>query len=355
MKRVVFLTNALALGGAEKVFIEESSELQRRGYDVHMVLLFRLGERAKDTNSPVPVQVIGMRSVFDVRGFVRALRMVRNLKPDVLYTTLNEANFVGRLIACMLPRATLLTRESNTADSKPLLYKLGDIFFGLRSSTIIAVSDAVGRSVTAYAPHLASRIRTLYNATAVLPDTASTGSDSAHESVRLLTVGSLTEKKDHAVLVKAMKYLPPQITLTIAGGGSLRKELEALAYAEEVADRIVFTGLLQPERVAELYRSHDLFVLPSKREGCPNVVLEALSYQLPVVAFDIPGMSEFVQPQWGIVVSTRNPKEFAAAIEKLITSPVEVRRKMGHAGAAHIAGEHTMHTHIEKLMQLFSY
>ena len=89
-----------------------------------------------------------------------------------------------------------------------------------------------------------------------------------------------------------------------------------------IADRVIFTGLV--DNVDEYMKSSDLFVFLSKREGCPNVIIEAMSTGLPVIALNISGVTEDIICDGidGIIVSEENPKIIATVIEKIIKNRV---------------------------------
>ncbi|MBI5645187.1 glycosyltransferase family 4 protein [Candidatus Kaiserbacteria bacterium] len=344
MKRIAFVINSLVLGGAERVFKLETEELRARGFDVHMILLFRRGELSIGLPTE-NVHVLQVSSVFDVSGLLRFRSILRRLRPTIVYSTLNEANFASRLAALFLRGVRVFTREANMADVKPAIYKLSDIVLGFRSEKIIAVSSAVGASLIRYAPHLKNRIVTLYNPVRLPPPAERTPS----EKLRILTVGSLTPKKDQEVLIRAMQALPETTTLTIVGAGAWREHLDRLVVELNLGKRVYFAGLIPHEEIDQVYRAHDIFVLPSKREGCPNVILEALSYRMPVVAFDIPGMKEFVKPGWGLFAARRTPEALRDVILSLVPS-AQKRIGMGTAGFKHVSEHHALHVHVRDLI-----
>ena len=121
------------------------------------------------------------------------------------------------------------------------------------------------------------------------------------ESIELLYVGDLAEEKGIGGLAEAVARragvrnadASPRLRLNIAGGGALRPTLEALASAAPAALRLL--GRLDPAALARWYRASDLLVLPSKGEGAPVCVQEALSSGLPVVATDVGGVGELVR------------------------------------------------------------
>ncbi len=347
-KRVAFLINSFALGGAESVFISQINELYERGWEVHAVTLFTPGARIGELRVPQErVMNIGARSIFDFGALRRLSALCREHKIDVLYTTLNETNTFGRCVKIFSPRLSLVTREANMADIKPVLYKFVDIALGFTSNAIIAVSHAVADSLCAHAPWLSRRMRILYNGIQLPTESPAR----VFAGTKLLTVGSLTPKKDQAILIDAMKELPREYTLTIAGEGKERRALEARAAS--LGSRVSFLGAVAPARVEELYRTHDLFVLPSQREGCPNVVAEAQRAAMPVVAFDIPGMHEFVDEQCGALVQERTAPALAHAIRG-VTASLERIRELGVAGFQKVRADREDGQQLQKLIDILS-
>ncbi|MFP4190746.1 MAG: glycosyltransferase family 4 protein [Candidatus Hydrogenedentota bacterium] len=98
------------------------------------------------------------------------------------------------------------------------------------------------------------------------------------EVLRVLAVGRLIPRKGFDTLIKAARDLS-DISVTIAGEGPEEDNLRALADGLEVH----FAGVVPPEDMPELYRQHDVFVLPSANEGMSNAMLEALASGLPLV------------------------------------------------------------------------
>ncbi len=339
-KTILFFINALAVGGAEKVFIKQAEALEKSGWNVHFALVFREGELRSNLTIPKEnVHVLGMRSIFDISGYFRARTLIAKVRPAIVYSTLNEANAIARILSLISPRFKLISREANMADIKPMIYKALDILLGFRSSVVIAVSGAVRDSLAAYAPYLKSRTRILYNSV-VVPDQITARDWPRGGEVRLLSVGSLDAKKDHEVLVRSMQHLPERFRLTIIGKGKLESHLKSVAEEMGVKGRIDFKGTVSPKDMPAQYAAHHLFVLPSKREGCPNVVLEAYASALPVVAFNIAGMNEFVTESAGILVSERTPQALASAIEQITKSDENLQR-MGKAGYELVKSQYT--------------
>ena len=137
----------------------------------------------------------------------------------------------------------------------------------------------------------------------------------------ILAVGRLHPQKSIDVLIKAFAALPPEMShwhLIIVGEGDLLNELTYLANFHGVANRVIFTGRIDDP--LPYYRSGAIFALPSRHEGMPNALMEAMNYEMPVIVSDAsPGPLELVEHnQTGLVVPVDNVESLAQAIEQLI-------------------------------------
>ena len=172
------------------------------------------------------------------------------------------------------------------------------------------------------------------------------GSDPA-APLRLLCVGRLVAKKGHDDLIEAVAALPPDLHwhLDLIGSGEMRRALEAQVAARGLSGRVRFRGsLAQPDVVAAM-RAADLFVLPTKpapggdRDGLPNVLMEAASQALPILATAFAGTPEFLTDGLhGVLVPPGAPALLAAALRHLATSPA-LRRRLGEAARLRLVQE----------------
>lgn len=145
----------------------------------------------------------------------------------------------------------------------------------------------------------------------------------------LLSVGSLIPRKGHDLVIRALTALP-DCTLTIAGSGPLRHELERLARTLGVNNRVHFQGEVPHARLPDIYRAADMMVLASEREGWANVLLESMACGIPVVATNVNGTAEVVcSPAAGRLAAQRSVAGICDAIEALrraMPSREETRR-----------------------------
>src|SRR5690606_13088623 len=125
----------------------------------------------------------------------------------------------------------------------------------------------------------------------------------------LIKVARLVELKGHARLLEVIKQLPQNYSLTIAGDGPLRNEIEEQINKLDLQKRVKMLG--EVSNVERLIAQHDLLVLSSFTEGFPNVVIEALSVGTPVVTFRVGGVSSVVIDGFnGYIVEQGDLEEF---------------------------------------------
>jgi len=183
------------------------------------------------------------------------------------------------------------------------------------------------------------------------------GTDPA-DPVRLLSVGRFQPKKGVDVLLRALARVSAPVTLTLVGYGPAEPALRRLAAALGVDGRLAWTGPLDHPSVRALYRESDLFVLAARiaadgdRDGLPNVVVEALSQGLPVVATRVAAIPEIVADGVnGRLVPPEDPAALAAALEGLARDPA-ARRRLGAAGIRAVAQGWDVEAGVDHLVAL---
>jgi len=143
------------------------------------------------------------------------------------------------------------------------------------------------------------------------------------EGRRVLVVGHLIERKYPlwAVLVSAPVLRPPD-RLAFLGRGPLAEAVRARAAVLGVAERVELCGEVAPEELARHYGACDVLLLTSRREGRPNVVLEALASARPVLATEAGGTAEVLGPLApALLARTREPGELARRLSALLAAP----------------------------------
>lgn len=157
----------------------------------------------------------------------------------------------------------------------------------------------------------------------------------------ILSVGRFCEKKGFPYLIEAC-YLLKQVGMpfrcAIVGYGSLEEVLRQQISKLDLSEQITLVGQLTQDQLVDYYQQADLFVLPclvtddGDRDGIPNVLLEAMAMELPVISTDISGISELVSTNYnGVLVPEKDELSLAQALETLMCQP-ELRTTLGKAG-----------------------
>jgi GalNAc-alpha-(1->4)-GalNAc-alpha-(1->3)-diNAcBac-PP-undecaprenol alpha-1,4-N-acetyl-D-galactosaminyltransferase len=166
-----------------------------------------------------------------------------------------------------------------------------------------------------------------------------TGGAHAPSLPSFLTVGRLVWDKAQDVLLDAFALLDGELKewqLAIVGDGRMRDTLRAQATSLGVASRVHWHGIVQDPHA--FYHAANIFVLPSRVEGTPNALLEAMSCGLPVIVSDgAPGPLELVEDGvTGLVVPVNNAGALASALSRL-ASDGELRSRLGEAARARVS------------------
>lgn len=196
-----------------------------------------------------------------------------------------------------------------------------------------------------------------------VPDTPRMPRDgsNADEPVTLLSVGRLVEKKGTDVLLDALALLPRELhwKLVHVGGGPLRREMAQRAASLGLGDRIEWRGAMAQGELLTLYRSADLFALASRiaqdgdRDGLPNVLMEAQSQSVPVVATDVSAIHELViDGETGVLVPPQDPRALADALLALMQDPAR-RHALAEAGCARVRAEFGLQGNLDRLAAKF--
>ncbi len=355
MKKILLIINSLGVGGAERVFVSDVNHLHKSGYDVSFVVLY--GENKDNPllhDIDIPnekIYCLKGSNIFDAKVYLNLWKVIKKIDANIIYSTLNDAIFISRIVSIFSPKVFLVTREANTTEFKSLSHKIADIFMNWRANVMAVVSEQVKNSLVSYQPWCKKKVEVIYNGVSI-PNYESKYLDTKTD---ILCVGSLTKKKNHIMLLDSVLKIKknfPKVILKIVGDGVLRKSLEEYVLKNNLSENVTFLGKIEYSEVVNLYKESGIFVLSSDQEGCPNVLLEAMSYGLPCVATHVGAVGEIIDSDlFGIVVPRREPTLFANGIEKLLTS-VATRQSVGLAGRDQIIKHFSIEVHMEKLKDI---
>ena len=147
-------------------------------------------------------------------------------------------------------------------------------------------------------------------------------------TVNLILVGTIYKRKGITLLIKALKYIRTMdFILNIIGSYDKNhkyyQKIIRLVKRYKLEDKVKFWGRLSDEELMGKYQSSDIFVFPSLYEGFGIVLVEAMSFGLPIIAFNNSAMTYIVKNGYnGILVPNKNTKKLSKAIQKLLQDDI---------------------------------
>lgn len=295
--------------------------------------------------SGIPVSVLWERSRFDKNVSRQLIAHIRSLQPQFVQTHSVKSHFLYSRIRKEIDRPWIAFHHGYThEDLKMRFFNRLDRFSLPKATAVVTVCGAFARDLQRYGI-LGTRIQVLHNSLdaawanrqGVLEKATRIKSDLTREGEAplLLCVGRFSNEKGHAILLEAVELLRASLKeqgktstfkLILVGDGLLRQSLEQRVRNRNLESLVLFAG--QKGDVRPYFAAADVLVLPSLSEGSPNVLLEAMSAGLPIVATDVGGVSEMVSDgDTALVVPPSSPSELAKALEKLLYNP-ELRQRL---------------------------
>jgi glycosyltransferase involved in cell wall biosynthesis len=180
--------------------------------------------------------------------------------------------------------------------------------------------------------------------------------------IRLSAMGRFVRKKGYDYLLEGMRIIKDSglaFRLTLAGDGPALGRLQRLVRVLGLWDRVSFPGFLPYDRVSELFRSTDIFLMPSvvhpsgDRDGIPTVILEALAHRVPVIASDVSGISEVVEDRiTGLLIGQKDPQSIAAAVWELAHDRQKAV-EMAEQGRSRVLRQFDPETNHRRVLELY--
>jgi starch synthase (maltosyl-transferring) len=340
--KATFCITELDVGGAEKALVRIVTGLAQMGWDIDVVSLRDLGPLAQDLETHrIPVKALGCGGILDLRAIVRLYRHLRQRKPSIVVGFLHQANLVSR-IAARFAGVGRVVSGIRVADRRRVVI-WPDAFTKRLVDHYVAVSQSVADCHAALCGIDSSRISAITNGVDPWPESAfglrSAAADSGPRH-SILFVGRLVEQKAPLDLIDAFCRLPESLQrvteVHLLGDGPLRPALEAKIRQKGLSESVRLHGRV--DDVHEFLRRTDLFVLPSRWEGLPNALLEAMAAGVTVVATAVDGVQEIIEDGvTGWLVPADNSERLALAIEQALNS-AEDRMRLAD-NAQHIVSE----------------
>jgi glycosyltransferase involved in cell wall biosynthesis len=334
--RVEYVIDHLNVGGAQRHLVELFSELDRSRFRPQ-VSVGKPGGALVPTieRMGIPVRPIGLGASLarpeTARRILETARRLRRERVTIVHGYLYLGNILG-LLAGRLAGVPVRIASKRSLDRYPRRSQLFATRLANRfAHRILCNADAVRRFVLEVERPDPRKLVVIPNGIRLPVESGTTaGPPRVRGRARFLvgTVGRLTWKKAHGDFLeaaRAVREVRDDVEFVIVGDGPLRQRAETQAAALGIAEHVHFLGEVGNARA--LLERFDVFVMSSVIEGMPNVLLEALAAERPVVVTRAGGMPEIVTHEHtGLLVPPADPGALAAGILRLLTSPEEARR-----------------------------
>jgi glycosyltransferase involved in cell wall biosynthesis len=348
--RVVYLNSSADVGGGEKWMLALADGLDRARYTTSFVVAHDGRFADEIRRRGFPLTIVDLRRLVSPRALAALVRHFRATRPHLVHTSGARASFYGR-IAARLARvpavvSSVHTSIENYEVSAPRrgVYRALDRLSSRIASRVIATSDAVAHDLVGNEGLPPDKVVTVPNR----PDPRDLRPSRPESAVRtelgaragealVGVIARLTEQKGVGDFLDALALLRERRgwAAVVVGDGPLRGELEAHARRRSLTDRCRFAGTRTD--LGDVLAALDVLVVPSRSEGLPYVVLEAMVAGTPLVATRVGGIPEaLVDGRTGLLVPAATPSALADAIAALVDDPGR-RRALADAAQRHAA------------------
>lgn len=378
-KKILFVITKSNWGGAQQYVYTLATRFREAGADV-AVALGGTGEAGASAGLlEARLTEAGVRTIFltsfardvsimhEYSAFFELLRVVRREKPDVLHLNSSKAGGIGALAGRVanVRRIVFTAHGWAHGESRPMYQRSGIWVASWLTAQLCHRVIVVSENDLRRAPVIFSRRKmvVVHNGISPFPllsrgdaraALGAAGTGAANFSFWFLTLAELHPNKGLDTLIRAFVEVAREhanVALILIGDGQSRAELITLVHSFGLEDRVFFVGFLANAR--ELLCAADVFVLPSRKEGLPFVILEAGQARLPIVATRVGAISEVIEDGTsGLLVSPNGERELAEALLR-ITDDVSLRERMRHALHARIVRDFSEEAMFKKTVETY--
>lgn len=307
-------------GGAELLTRELLKLYRAEGVESQNLYLCGNVSDLEQGEKVVSVNPRSVVNVIRIRSFLKS-HFSRSESQLVVHAHLTWPFLFVALASIGLKNVKLVYTEHSTTNKrrKIPLFWLFERSIYRRYSKIICISEGVHNSLADWVGlRLAERLETIPNGSRIYQ--LSKRTTLRNRKPRLVSIGSLTSKKNFATAIKAVAQFRHEVsTYEIVGEGPERQRLERLIYQENLENQVKLVGW--SDRIEKYLRDADFQLIPSLWEGFGLVAVEGMSTGLPVIASNVAGLREVLgpdNPAVTLVDDPKSPEAWALALKNAI-------------------------------------
>lgn len=352
--KILYVITGLGVGGAEKVVVDLADQMNALGHIVKISYL--TGEvLVRPVSDDIEVIALNLNSKNDLlSASIKYKKLLKKIRPDIVHAHMVHANIFARInrVGAHIPKLICTAHNSNEGGkARMLAYRLTNRLSDINTN----VSQEATDSLISKGAFKKTNVMTVYNGIDLSKfEKVSSNQVLDQNVINLISVGRFNDQKDYPNLIDAFaelkKNVMTAIKLTIVGDGELRPQIEVMIKQLDLDNDIVLLG--RRSDIPELLSQADIFVLASKHEGLPTVVIEAMACECYVVATDCGGSAEIVGDT-GQLVPIQDSQALATALQATINLSNEDRTQNNKKARARVEEFFSLETSVKKWLALY--
>lgn len=350
--KIIQIIPTLGVGGAEAVCESLTKSLSLLGHDVTVISLYSentiITERL--INNGNKLIFLDKQTGIDIKCVRRLRRLINEIKPDVIHTHLYALKYA--VLASLGKNITIVHTVHNVAlkESNKINRIVNKLIFSLNMATPVALSKEIKETVKEIYYLSDDRIPIILNGID-LSLCKSKKDYLLKDPIKIIHVGRFFEQKNHEYIIECAKQLSTikNIEISFFGDGPCIEKCIQLVKNYNLEDVILFKGV--SSNIYNELNNSDIFILPSKWEGVPISIIEAMGTGLPIIASNVGGISDMIiNGQQGILIDP-NTNELTEALLRLIDD-FDLRKEIG-INAKKMSTEFSVQTMSQKYLKLY--
>lgn len=356
--KILYVITGLGQGGAERVVCDLADNMHKKGHEVKIAYL--TGEILTcPCYKEIQLIKIDLNNLSSLpKSYLKLTRIIKEYQPDVVHTHMVHANILMRLVRVIMP-INLLISTAHSSNEGGLLrmisyratHHLADVTTNVSQRAVVSFEKkhAVPRNGMKNIYNGVDLHKFKYSSYARAELCKELNLDETYKLI--LAVGRFSDAKDYPNLLNAIHLLKQEnkhdFKLVIAGDGELRPNIEDIIDKLELKGDVVLLG--RRSDIPMIMSACDLFVLSSRYEGLPTVLIEALACQAQVVSTDVSGAQEIVGDH-GRIVPIKNP----AALANALASSLVFDNYPNILGFQHVKTKFDLDTISDKWLKIYN-
>ena len=359
MKIVYIITRSDVLGGASVHLLDLAQGMIEKGHQIH-ILVGGTGAftEALDKNNIDYTSLIHLKRELSIQhevlGYFEIRKQLERLNPDIVHCHSTKAGLLGRLAAKSLNIPVMFTAHGwaftdGVGAKKQKIYAAIERGLSKLSDAIITVSEYDRQHGFKHNVGSQQLVTTVHNG---VPDVIKPTNNTQNLVPKMIMVARFEEPKDQYFLINTLAELPKALDwqLDLIGDGPNLQKCKDLTKSKQLDNKVIFHG--QSFKVQEFLNQADIFILISKYEGFPLTILEAMRASLPIIASDVGGVNESVNPNNGFLIAKNDSAALTDALTKLI-SDANLRNELGGNSRKLYETYFTFETMLEKTLNIY--